>query len=801
MDTSVAAAFPNAKVIRASRSVRSCTEIHPRGMPASVPAGRRNTMKELSREPSPPSPSSVRRSRAGGIPSLTSGMVTPSLCSGSPRSPGAESKSGSRLTMRRQGVLQVPDTTTAATVDTQSEKPAVGADPFGRLLKQLEQEHYGQLKQMQDEIGELSERLDTVLTSTWNFGDDGWSAQAPGAKDRPDLKLVRRHSKEARTSAIWNVDAEVGDRMKDKLCYNLRQHWKDSHEASDRRKSIVGGPALTTLYSSAGEEDGGSSCLQRLVMHPYGKMRLAWDVASMLFLVWDLVMVPILAFDPEETVATVAVEWSTLGFWTLDILVAFLTGYRSGGGMVLDSGRIAKHYLQTRFFFDCLVVVPDWTFKVLRLAGIGGNTRASKLISILRFVRIAKLLAFWNMVKDRIESDLVFVVPRILQLVTIILMMGHFLGCLWYLIGTIASGQEVYNWIQASRLENEAIGFRYFTSLQWCLSNFALVNTDVQPQNSGERVFAIIVMLFGMLTFLWGVSVVTSSLSELKAQRGDTAKEFWLLRRYLRQQDVPPALTLRVLHYAEVACKEQMKLVPEARVALLPLLSEQLRNELKIAVCYAEVFDHPLFELANQKSKKIAGLANGALTRKSYGEGEVVYMRHSPASAMLYVISGELHYVQGEIIREVTKSDWLCEAILWASSWMHKGHANATVGSELIRIAPSALADVVTAEPQLSAMMSTYAESYIEWLNSQEADSLIDIGDTAVVLKFLHKNDRGGRKLAQDASASLSIDNPRVFDVVKNSDERSEKSGESLLSTHERKVHVQSKANGSRKKA
>lgn len=100
------------------------------------------------------------------------------------------------------------------------------------------------------------------------------------------------------------------------------------------------------------------------VLHPNSRIRMVWDVAGMLLLFHDLVVIPLQAFangtsgfsaDYVDFISQYDL-FVTL-FWTFDVLVSFMTGYYSDQGFVEISHRkIAKNYMKTWFPLDLIIV-------------------------------------------------------------------------------------------------------------------------------------------------------------------------------------------------------------------------------------------------------------------------------------------------------------------------------------------------------------------------------------------------------------------------------------------------------------
>merc|ERR1712226_138212 len=99
-----------------------------------------------------------------------------------------------------------------------------------------------------------------------------------------------------------------------------------------------------------------------------------------------------------------------------------VTGIVEEGCTVMIPQRILRAYFRSWFFLDIIVVGPDWVFTLMDLAGgsdTDNSTGASKLLRVLRVVRtvrllrLAKLQRILALAKDKIETELAFILASI----------------------------------------------------------------------------------------------------------------------------------------------------------------------------------------------------------------------------------------------------------------------------------------------------------------------------------------------------------------------------------------------------
>jgi hypothetical protein len=109
-------------------------------------------------------------------------------------------------------------------------------------------------------------------------------------------------------------------------------------------------------------------------------------------------------------------------FFLLDIIITFRTSYiqSTTGDEIMDSNKIAWHYLKTRFVIDVLSTFP---FKIF----IGGNSSLEflKLFGILKVARVLRLGRIINVLnaKDEIKMTL-----KLINLVYGLLIYIHLAG-------------------------------------------------------------------------------------------------------------------------------------------------------------------------------------------------------------------------------------------------------------------------------------------------------------------------------------------------------------------------------------
>eukprot|EP00971_Amphidinium_carterae_P255259 5067424-Amphidinium_carterae.1 len=86
-----------------------------------------------------------------------------------------------------------------------------------------------------------------------------------------------------------------------------------------------------------------SSVFGGFPLHPTSKRRIAFDAMCVVFLLLDLVFVPvIIAWNIAMIDLWRYLGWTVTAFWTLDMILNFCTGYTDGSTLVMSWKAIAK---------------------------------------------------------------------------------------------------------------------------------------------------------------------------------------------------------------------------------------------------------------------------------------------------------------------------------------------------------------------------------------------------------------------------------------------------------------------------
>mmetsp|Transcript_54758 Transcript_54758/g.127794 ORF Transcript_54758/g.127794 Transcript_54758/m.127794 type:complete len:761 (-) Transcript_54758:238-2520(-) len=473
------------------------------------------------------------------------------------------------------------------------------------------------------------------------------------------------------------------------------------------------------------------------VVSPSGTYRMCWDLIGLLFILYDTIIIPLQVFeDLGRDSFTSTMDWVTLSFWTLDMFQSFFTGYFCEGVKVMDPRRIVCNYLKTWFILDLVVVGPEWVTSMssdalgLDGVGIGRILRLGRAMRVLRLLRLFKLRRIVDALLELVESEYAFTMINLTKLLFAVLVLNHVIACVWYLVGKSAANMGMHSWFEMSGHYLDDNVYMYFTSLHWSLTQFTPASMNVSAANTMERIMSISVLFFAMVAFSSIVGHITASMSHLQNLRGAQMKQFWMLRRYLKQRRIRRDLQLRITKFLEYKTQKEHDLVHSSTVTILEQLSEPLRKELSYEIMINWLMSHPFFEVLSSKMPVIMHrLCHFALTEIALASSDVVFTAGHEGKQMLFVKHGELEYTRlsQEVLNPpLQQKEWFVEAALWVS-WRHMGDCKVLSPGELIAISNDVFCKEMCLHHLPWSFCKMYAVRFCEKLNLIEPKDLSDV--------------------------------------------------------------------------
>ncbi|KAF7203193.1 potassium/sodium hyperpolarization-activated cyclic nucleotide-gated channel 2-like [Nothobranchius furzeri] len=144
------------------------------------------------------------------------------------------------------------------------------------------------------------------------------------------------------------------------------------------------------------------------IIHPYSDFRFYWDFTMLMFMVGNLIIIPvgITFFKDETTTPWIIFNVVSDTFFLMDLVLNFRTGivFEDNTEIILDPKKIKKKYLKSWFVVDFVSSIPvDYIFLIVE-KGIDSEVyktaralrivRFTKILSLLRLLRLSRLIRY-----------------------------------------------------------------------------------------------------------------------------------------------------------------------------------------------------------------------------------------------------------------------------------------------------------------------------------------------------------------------------------------------------------------------
>ncbi|CAE8635923.1 unnamed protein product, partial [Polarella glacialis] len=571
------------------------------------------------------------------------------------------------------------------------------------------------------------------------------------------------------------------DTMEDEhATVQLQQVWKlgrvaskrDISSNSNRRISIgshtLGKQLASPSYVEPPEAERSSccSCLNCLVIYPGSNKRAAFEVFGLLMIFYDLLWWPAQVFGYTSVPVTRAILWLSSAFWPCDLLMTFFVGFtiHDQGLIEMRVSKIARHYAMTWLPIDLLLVLLDWTLNLLMLlsddgvADFGGGVFLEKVqyLRLLRLLRLFKATNIISVLSDRIQSETMRILVRVLKLLVFIMLINHLIACSWYAVG-INDLEREDTWVKANDLKGKGTVYAYTSiltavfvlaclsagseALHWSITQFTPASMEVVPMNELERSFTIVVIVSAMVIFSSFISTITNAMTQLRNLNSERNAELVKLRRFFSERKVSASLVARISSCIHQSNKLISSRVHCEDISILELLPVSLKCDLAEEVFAPTLCAHPFIltwgEYYPKESKRLFLAARSS----SLGAKHELFNTGQVAESMYFVSSGAMVYIRdagesADIPTFVSPGQWLAEPALWIK-WKHVGHASSTEKNcELVSFHCEAAIRVLSQNTSAISGARRYAKAFAAYF-AQQSDKLSDLWADMDVLEIM----------------------------------------------------------------
>lgn len=503
---------------------------------------------------------------------------------------------------------------------------------------------------------------------------------------------------------------------------------------SNHPRLFTGYNSLRSAYTS---RDLGS-----IVANPMSRNRIVWESIGAVCIIYDMVVIPLQAFNFGPSGWRLAATWLTVVYWTLDIPCSFFVAYYHRGILQSRFPKTAKHYLSTWFSIDVVIVAFDWIILCLDMAEIGDAdelkfVKAGRSLRMLRFLRLLRMLrlhSFFSKVMEQIHSEYLLTILHVTQLMVLIVVVNHFVACGWYGLGDVLDMDPT--WSKTKFGPEDDFGYRYTTSLHWSLTQFTPASMEVVPTNTPERTYTVLVVICAMVLFSSFVSSITEAMTHLRKIHSARDNQYAMLRRYFGDRQVSMPLAMRIWRYLEqcVMAKRKRKMYQD--VELLKELPEGLQMDLLAEVFEPTMTRHPFFhQYAEANPPGMRALCHQACQENQLFAGQELFTSGHAVQRMYFIVEGTLEYHRlldasdpnGAMDTKIASAGmWLCEYSLWVH-WFHVGTMLAKTPCTILHLDVTQAQSIMLQYVDSLMQCCKYAELCLLSIQSKTGASISDM--------------------------------------------------------------------------
>lgn len=466
--------------------------------------------------------------------------------------------------------------------------------------------------------------------------------------------------------------------------------------------------------------------VNRIVLSPTGNFRSFWDAIGILILVKDTFGIPMQLVDVD--VATIFPRWEIVTYfsviyWCFDIFFSFFTGYLEKGTLITDCRTIACHYLQTWFLIDISISIIDLLleFGSFDVGDSATATRFLRFLRLFRMLRLGKVSRVSAFLQDQFESEVASIQFSLALVMVAMILVEHVIACVWFGLG----GTDGRTWLTVFGYQENTFFEKYYACVRWALAQLGFGATAIEAVSETEGMYSNVVGFISLVTSSSVISSMTSLVGALHRSRSEETQQLGQLRRFLRQNQVDPGLSERIMRFLQYTYHERASSAGD-NPAILSLLSVQLQNELQFER-YRHCLDRILFlrrlmdqeDLSTQHGQVLQKISMTVVVVDA-AEGDTVFAAGGLADACFFILQGSLRYTQMERAPlTLENAGMAAEMALW-TEWNFIGDLVSTSFSKIAGLETEDFCKCILSSPDLQHEAHGYAAEYVEALNELE---------------------------------------------------------------------------------
>ncbi|XP_055543036.1 potassium/sodium hyperpolarization-activated cyclic nucleotide-gated channel 2-like [Wyeomyia smithii] len=467
----------------------------------------------------------------------------------------------------------------------------------------------------------------------------------------------------------------------DGVVLNRVEEMNDLGVTMDKKLSVAS--HRSAVIAKANRQLGFITKIAKDFNDPYClKALFYWDLCMLLLLVANLIILPVAISFFNDDLSTRWIAFNCLSdtIFLVDIVVNFRTGIMQQDNaeqVILDPKLIAKHYLKTWFFLDLISSIPlDYiflifnqiqknnqdfsdSFQILHAGRALRILRLAKLLSLVRLLRLSRLVRYVSQWEEVYFLNMASVFMRIFNLICMMLLIGHWSGCLQFLVPML-QGFPSNSWVAINELQEAYWLEQYSWALFKAMSHMLCIGYGrFPPQSLTDMWLTMLSMISGATCYALFLGHATNLIQSLDSSRRQYREKVKQVEEYMAYRKLPRDMRQRITEYFEH--RYQGKFFDEE--CILGELSEKLREDVINYNCRSLVASVPFF--ANADSNFVSDVVT-KLRYEVFQPGDIVIKEGTIGSKMYFIQEGIVDIVManGEVATSLSDGSYFGEICL-----------------------------------------------------------------------------------------------------------------------------------------
>ncbi|OQR71013.1 potassium/sodium hyperpolarization-activated cyclic nucleotide-gated channel 4-like, partial [Tropilaelaps mercedesae] len=401
-----------------------------------------------------------------------------------------------------------------------------------------------------------------------------------------------------------------------------------------------------------------------------------WDLCMLTLLVANLIVLPVAIsfFNDDLSARWIAFNCLSDTIFLLDIVVNFRTGIMNQDNseqVILEPKEIAHHYIRSWFFLDLVSSIPlDYIFLIFIQDYQDVNTylqagralrilRFAKMLSLLRLLRLSRLVRYVNQWEEVYFLNMASVFMKIINLICMMLLIGHWSGCLQFLVPML-QGFPNNSWVTINDLVKKDWFEQYSWALFKAMSHMLCIGYGrFPPQSVTDMWLTLLSMISGATCYALFLGHTTNLIQSLDSSRRHYREKLKQVEEYMAYRKLPRDLRQRIADYFEH--RYQGKFFNEDDI--LNELSERLHEDVVNYNCRSLVASVPFF--ANADPDFVSDVVT-KLKYEVYQPGDLIIKEGTIGTKMYFIQEGIVDIVTagGEVATSLSDGSYFGEICL-----------------------------------------------------------------------------------------------------------------------------------------